>query len=127
VKIAEYFEAIKERLLVVSFVLDFKILKQVDRSKNGHFRARATFSDNSKLEFSEFVEQDANEEIQLVTYSYHWSDENDNLIQRWDNALHFQNLENFPHHVHVNEDEVVSGMPINIFDLLDAIEKTLRK
>ena len=45
--IAEYFEAITDRFLMASFVTDFKILKQVDRSKNGHMRARATFSDNA--------------------------------------------------------------------------------
>lgn len=126
-KITEYFEAIKDRLLIVSCVADFKILKQVDRSKNGHLRARATLSDKSQLEFSEFVEQDANEEIQLATYSYHWSDENDSLIRRWDNTPHFQNLKNFPHHIHVGENEVVPGEPINIFGVLDEIGKILKQ
>ena len=126
-KIAEYFEAIKERLLIASFVIDFKILKQVDRSKNGHLRACVTFSDNSQLEFSEFVEQDANDEILLVTYSYHWSDENDNLVRRWDNALHFPKLPNFPHHIHVSEDVVISGKTIDIFAVLDEISKVIER
>ena len=126
-KIAEYFETIKDRLLIVSFVADFKISKQVDRSKNGHFRARVTFTDNSQLEFSEFVEQNADDEIQVVTYSYHWSDENDNIIRRWDNTPHFPKLKNFPHHIHVKEDEVISGKPIDIFGVLDEIEKTMKK
>lgn len=99
-KIADYFETIKERLLIVSFVADFKISKQVDRSKNGHFRARVTFTDNSQLEFSEFAEQNVDDKIQVVTYSYHWSDENDNVIRRWDNTPHFPKLKNFPHHIH---------------------------
>ena len=125
-KIADYFETIKERLLIVSFVADFKISKQVDRSKNGHFRARVTFTDNSQLEFSEFVEQNADDEIQVVTYSYHWSDENDNIIRRWDNTPHFPKLKNFPHHVHVKEDDVISGKPIDIFGVLDEIGKALK-
>lgn len=126
-KIADYFETIKDRLLIVSFVADFKISKQVDRSKNGHFRARVTFTDNSQLEFSEFVEQNADDEIQVVTYSYHWSDENDNVIRRWDNTPHFPKLKNFPHHIHVKEDDVTSGKPIDIFGVLDEIEKTMKK
>lgn len=125
-KIADYFETIKDRLLIVSFVTDFKISKQVDRSKNGHFRARVTFTDNSLLEFSEFVEQNADDEIQVVTYSYHWSDENDNIIRRWDNTPHFPKLKHFPHHVHVKEDDVISGKPIDIFGVLDEIGKTLK-
>ena len=126
-KIADYFETIKDRLLIVSFVADFKISKQVDRSKNGHFRARVTFTDNSQLEFSEFVEQNADDEIQVVTYSYHWSDENDNIIRRWDNTPHFPKLKNFPHHIHVKDDDVISGKPIDIFGVLDEIEKTMKK
>jgi len=126
-KIADYFETIKERLLIVSFVADFKISKQVDRSNNGHFRARVTFTDNSQLEFSEFVEQNADDEIQVVTYSYHWSDENDNIIRRWDNTPHFPKLKNFPHHIHVKEDDVISGKPIDIFGVLDEIGKTLTR
>ena len=125
-KIAEYFETIKDRLLIVSFVADFKVSKQVDRSKNGHFRARVTFTDNSQLEFSEFVEQNADDEIQVVTYSYHWSDENDNAIRRWDNTPHFPKLKNFPHHIHVKEDDVISGKPIDIFGVLDEIGKALK-
>ena len=125
-KIAEYFETIKDHLFIVSFVADFKISKQVDRSKNGHFRARVTFTDNNQLEFSEFVEQNADDEIQVVTYSYHWSDENDSLIRRWDNTPHFPKIKNFPHHIHVKEDDVISGKPIDIFGVLDEIEKTLK-
>jgi hypothetical protein len=125
-KIADYFETIREHLVIVSFVADFKISKQVDRSKNGHFRARVTFTDNSYLEFSEFVEQNANEEIQVVTYSYHWVDKNDTLLARWDNTPHFPKLENFPHHVHVKEDAVVPGKPMDIFGVLAEIGKTIK-
>lgn len=126
-KIAEYFEAVKDLLLVIPFVVDFKILKQVDRSRNGHLRVRVTLSNNSQLEFSEFVEQDASDEIEIVTYSYHWADENERLIRRWDNAPHFPNLKNFPHHIHIEEDEVISGDPINIFAVLDEIGKSLKQ
>lgn len=123
--IAEYFEAIAERLVLASWVTDFKILKQVDRSSNGHLRARVTFTDNSQLEFSEFVEQDSTGEIQLVTYSYHWATETDQLRRRWDNAPHFPGLVNFPHHIHIGAEAPVAGASINIFGVLEEIEKTL--
>ena len=123
--VAEYFESVTDRLLSDSFVFDFKILKYVDRSRNGHLRARVTFLDKSNLEFSEFVEQSAEGEIHLVTYSYHWSDENDNTICRWDNALHYPKLKNFPHHVHIRENEVAPGAPTSIFAVLDEIAKII--
>ncbi|MCX6064145.1 MAG: DUF6516 family protein [Chloroflexi bacterium] len=124
-KVADYFETIREQLVIVSFVADFKIIKQVDRSKNGHVRARVTFTDDSRLEFSEFIEQNANEEIQVVTYSYHWVDQNETLLARWDNTPHFPKLENFPHHVHKNTGDVVPGQPVDIFGVLAEIEKTV--
>lgn len=126
-KVAEYFESIKDRLFALPFVADFKTLKQVDRSKNGHIRAHATFTDNSQVEFSEFVEQNVDDEIQAITYSYHWSDGNDILIRRWDNTPHFPKLKNFPHHIHIKEDNVIPGKPIDIFGVLDEIESTLKK
>ncbi|GMV34623.1 MAG: hypothetical protein DCC59_11620 [Chloroflexi bacterium] len=66
--IAGYFESVKDRILTDSSVLDLKVLKEVDRSNNGHLRARVLFTDKSVLKFSEFIEQNANDEIRLVTY-----------------------------------------------------------
>jgi len=126
--IAEYFESVKDCILTDSSVIDFKVLKLVDRSNTGHLRARVSFSNNSVLEFSEFIEQSANNEIRLVTYSYHWSHENGHLIRRWDNAPHFPNLDNFPHHIHNGRtDEVTPGKPINIFEVLDEIVSSLNE
>ncbi len=125
--VAEYFESVKDRILADSRIFDFKILKHVDRSKNGHFRARVFFTDGSQLEFSEFIEQSAENEIHLVTYSYHWSDENNNLIRHWDNAPHSPKFENAPHHIHLprgeTDEEVAAGAPTNIFAILDEIAK----
>lgn len=126
--IAEYFESVKDRLLTDSFVIDFKILKYVDRSNNGHLRARIILSDNSSLEFSEFIEQSTEGEIRLVTYSYHWTDKTGNLIRRWDNTLHFPKLKNAPHHIHNGKTgKVTSGKLVNIFEVLDKISSAINK
>jgi hypothetical protein len=127
--IAEYFESVKDRILADSFVVDYRIIKLVDRSKNGHLRARIIYSNESQLEFSEFVEQNADDEIRIVTYGYHWSYKNDRLICRWDNSPHFPKLQNAPHHIHTPlgpaEEKIMPGAPTNIFAILDEISKTL--
>ncbi len=64
--IATYFETIREHLVIVAFINDFRIIKQVDRCNNGHLRARIRFTDNSQLEFSEFAELDANGNIRVM-------------------------------------------------------------
>ncbi len=86
---------------------------------------RLAFTDDSYLEFYEYVERTENDRVHIKSYSYHWADQSDRLIRRWDNARHFPDLENFPHHIHLMEEEVISGKPVNIFAVLDEIEKTI--
>mgnify|MGYP006335214539 FL=1 len=54
-------------------------------------------------------------------------DKDKNLVRRWDNAKHFSDLKNFPHHIHVNDKDVTSGKPINIFEVLDEIAAATSK
>lgn len=122
--IAEYFESVKKRILTDSFVRNFEVLKERDRSENGHLRVRVIFRDESILEFSEYIEQNANSEIALISYSYHWTTQNNELLRRWDNTPHFPNLPNAPHHIHDGgTGEATPGKPINIFAVLDEIAK----
>jgi hypothetical protein len=80
------------------------------------------------LEFSEYVEQNAKDEIVLVTYSYHWADSAGNLLRRWDNAPHFPNLPNFPYHIHDGKTgDVKVGNSVNLFSVLDVIASILKK
>jgi hypothetical protein len=54
-------------------------------------------------------------------------DKDGNHIRRWDNTPHFPKLKNFPHHIHVKEDDVISGKPIDIFGVLDEVGKAMKK
>src|SRR6056297_929642 len=38
-------------------------------------------------------------------YAYHWQDSNQQLICRWDNAPHWQNLSTFPYHKHLANEQ----------------------
>lgn len=124
--IDEYFESVKDYILADSSVADLKVIKQVNRSNNGHLRARIRFLDDSVLEFSEFIEKSSGNEIQLVTYSYHWANAQNTLLRRWDNTPHFPQWENTPHHIHVGE-QVFPGSPVNIFSVLDEIATYFRE
>lgn len=122
--ILEYLESIKERLLTDAQVTSFEIVRERSTATDGHLRARLELINQQRLEFSEYVQRTTKGNIQVVTYSYHWSDENDQLICRWDNTPHFPNLPNFPHHVHRGPNETVeTSQPTNIFAVLDEIAK----
>ncbi len=78
------------------------------------------------LEFSEYFQLSSERDIEVVTYSYHWADENGALIRRWDNTPHHPELARFPHHIHVGDGTILPGKPVSIFDTLDEIAKFLK-
>lgn len=120
--IVEYLEAVKQRLLEDPIVVAIELVRERSTLLEGYLRARLALSDQSLLEFSEYIERDPAGEIILVTYSYHWQDSEDNLITRWDNSPHFPALPAFPHHIHHGATgRVTSGQPISIFQVLEKV------
>jgi hypothetical protein len=122
--IIEYLDAVKERLTDDLLVTGFSIVRERVTLVDGHLRARLTISDGSLLEFSEYVQRSPEDQIEIVTYSYHWADADGNLIRRWDNTPHFPDLPGFPHHVHDGRSgSVAPGKPVSIFLVLDEIAR----
>jgi hypothetical protein len=124
--VIEYLDAVKERLTTDPLVAGFSIGRERITLVDGHLRARLTISDGSQLEFSEYVQRSPDDQIKVVTYSYHWADADGNLIRRWDNTPHFPDLPGFPHHVHDGRaGSVVPGEPVSIFLVLDEITRLI--
>ena len=122
----DYLDTIKERLVTDELVSSFHVIRERATTTDGHLRVRSTLSDGSMLEFSEYIQLTPDDEVDVVTYSYHWADAGDNLIRRWDNTPHFPDLAGFPHHIHDGPtDTVRPGEPLNIFIVLDEIEEQL--
>jgi hypothetical protein len=126
VTIAEYLEAVKERLLADPVVSDFRVVRERATLTNGYLRARLALTDGGQLEFSEYVQRSPDGQIHVVTYSYHWTDPHGHLIRRWDNTPHFPNLPGFPHHVHDGHTGTVGpGQPVSTFIVLDEVARLL--
>jgi hypothetical protein len=122
----EYLASIKERLLTDPLVARFHVRRERSTLTDGYLRAHLTLRDGSQLEFSEYVQVSPGDQIQVVTYSYHWSDTQGNLIRRWDNTPHFPRLPGFPNHVHEGAVGTVSpNRPVSIFIVLDEIASAL--
>jgi hypothetical protein len=121
----EYIESVKERLSTDSIVVSFDIIREFANLNEGFIRARASLTNGDILDFSELVKQ-AND-LECVSYRYQWLDKNKKHIRRWDNALHYPKLKNFPHHIHMGENEVAPGAPTNIFAVLGEIAAIIRK
>ncbi len=124
--IAKYLDSIKERLLTDPVVSSFHVIRERSTLADGHLRARLTLTDNSWLEFSEYVQRSSDGQINVVTYSYHWANAHGDLIRRWDNTPHFPNLPDFPHHIHDERTQSVKpGQPVSVFAVLDEISRFL--
>ena len=124
--VAEYLTSIKERLTADKVVSSFHVIRERTTLTDGHLRVRMTLTDDSQLEFSEYVQRSPNGEISVITYSYHWADMQNILIRRWDNTPHLPNLPGFPHHVHVGSADTANpGQPVSIFTVLDEITRLI--
>lgn len=102
-------------------------LDEIDLKRILFYRFRVHFSDGDRLEIVErLVELKKDGELFTTKYSFHWQDKHGNLIKRWDNAPHFPDLEGFPHHIHIGEnDTVVPGRPINALEMIAEIDREL--
>ena len=117
-----YLASIKERLLTDPLVARFHVLRERSTLTDGYLRGRLTLRDDSQIEFSEYVQVSSSDQIQVITYSYHWSDAQGNLIRRWDNTPHLPHLPGFPYHIHDGPaGTVFPSRPVSIFIVLDEI------
>ena len=82
-----------------------------------NLRIRIRFKTGYLLELNEaiIVEVDV---IQRLYYRYHFQDELNTLVFRYDNAPHFPDFVNFPHHKHLSN-EVIDVLENSIFKVIE--------
>lgn len=121
-----YFLNIQKHFLNNSVVDQFRITRQRVTDSDTFFEARLTLVDGSYLQISEYGEGNDIDDIQVIMYTYHWMDADNNLIIRWDNASHYPNLPGFPHHLHDGDEKNVRpGEPMSLFKVLAQIAARL--
>ena len=110
-----YLEAMKERFVTDPLVTRLHVMRERSTLVDGYLRARLALADGSQLECSEDMQRSSAGEMVVITYSYHWTDTNNQLITRWDNTPHFPELPGFPDHIHDGATgEVTPGQPMSI-------------
>ncbi len=110
----EIFRLLDNNKLINSYeILDFK------ENQNGFFlKLKVHFIDHSILFSTEYFSLDTR------NYSFHWQNENNQLLMRWDNTPFHKNIETFPHHKHNNK-EILPSNEIGLEDVLSYIFKNL--
>jgi hypothetical protein len=86
-----------------------------------NLRIRVRFRKGHMLELNEAVIGEAGRPRRLG-YRYHFQDEQNKLVFRFDNTPHFPGLENFPHHKHI-PDKVVGAVEPSILKVIDEAQR----
>ena len=122
--ISEYLDHLSSQCLLSPVIASFTITAEREFADRGYFRARLTLINGDFLEVSEYVILQQGK-CATQEYRYQWMDASQqHLRKRWDNAKHFPDLPNFPHHIHDgSETHVVSGKALSILELLVWFEK----
>ncbi len=106
--IRQYFDALEACLIESPVIVSYRVVSQEITAADGKLRIEAVTINGGQAEFFIYVAESEGG-IQTRKYSFHWQDVQGQLIRRWDNAPHYPDLPDAPHHVH-EADGTVSGM-----------------
>jgi len=95
-------------------VLDRRIFKE-----GYYIKIKVTFINKSELHLKEYIA------INERNYSYHWQSKDGKMINRWDNAHHYPDLDSYPHHKHTPTN-ITSNFKISFEEIFQIIEDKLK-
>ena len=124
--IRRYFDAIEVRLIESPAVASYQVIRKDIAMVDGKMRIKAVLSNDETFDFFIYIVE-SNRQLILEKYSFHWQDKEGCLLIRMDNAPHFPDLPNAPHHVHKGKDVVEALLETpELLSFLDEIEKSIK-
>lgn len=85
-------------------------------------RCTVVFMDGSRL--AAYESRTGNK----LKYGYHWMNEDDQTMYRWDNATHFPQFDTYPYHRHVGIDERAERWPfVTLSEVLQFTDFSLQR
>jgi len=122
--ISKYFDNIKSEIENYSHIVEnYQLKEKVYSEVRGFIEGELSFTDESRLDFAEVKDT---EQFEKVKYHYHYMDNSNNMIFRYDNAKHHKEISTFPHHKHL-PDKIVESYEPEINDVLTEIENKIIK
>ncbi|MGB3205609.1 MAG: DUF6516 family protein [Crinalium sp.] len=108
--LSDYLEQVEQALLQCKNVYVERYEEEILTPKRANLRIRVRFHQTHLLEINEAIVV-ADNQLEFLDYRYHFQDEHNCLIFRYDSTPHFPNLPNFPHHKHLRDDVIASVKP----------------
>jgi len=109
------------RGLVNSYVERYE--EEVLAENRVNLRIRIRFAGGHLLELNEAIIVEEGH-IRHLSYRYHFQNELNKLIFRYDNTPHFPDLESFPHHKHIPE-KVINAKQPSIYNVIEDTKKII--
>ena len=119
----QYFEAIEQTVdaLAIAYVEQFEPV--VLTSTRANLKLRVRFYNKYLLSVGEALLL-VDTTISKIDYRYHFQNEDNNLIFRYDSTPHFPSISSFPHHKHLPNDVVATHQP-DIFEVFREVSDFL--
>ncbi|MCD4844586.1 MAG: DUF6516 family protein [Methanosarcinales archaeon] len=115
--IADYFRSVEQILNNSRLIIDKSIEFTEFSSDEGMIRGRLLFMGGYLLDFMEYISIGK----ERLKYRFNLSDNDSNLIFRYDNAPHHKDILSFPHHKHTGT-KVEPSTEIGIAQVISEIE-----
>lgn len=113
--IYDYFSRVQKKLESIKWIIIWQSINfDFVSDEMGIIMGKLVFIDKSVLEFMELVSKKEAE------YRFHYMDNNNHLICRWDSAPHHKEISTFPYHLHTKK-EIKESKKMNFTDVLDLI------
>jgi len=121
--IEAYFHQIEQTIREFPNIRFVSLTKKIYNVKQGYIGGSVIFENNHRLDFVEVKNTDS---IQKLKYRYHYMNESQNMIFRYDNAPHHVEVATFPHHKH-EADDIQSSHEPTLYEVLLEISQRQRQ
>ncbi len=88
----------------------------------GMIREKVLFVDGRVLYLMEYLEGETR-----AKYRFHLDDKDGNILFRYDNAPHHNDVKTFPHHKHTTGDKILPSKEMKFVEVLKEIEILILK
>lgn len=102
-------------------IVKYEIVKFNVVGTSYYFVCQIELKDKTKLFVRDYLFIDGTRK-----YSFHWQDIQNKCILRWDNTPHHQNLNTFPYHKHIGNEEIIQeSQPMSLEMVLEFISEKI--
>ena len=118
--LSDYLNHIEQAIIHDNNLYVERYQEEILTQQRVNLRIRLRLHQTHLLEINEAIII-TNNQLEFLDYRYHFQDQENHLVFRYDSTPHFPNLSTFPHHKHLPDDVISSQKP----DLTQVLKEAL--